>query len=55
LSKNGIEHGSEGMMVMKVANYLIPGTGVSLKGVTETFRKTTLELVPPRRRGRISR
>ena len=55
LSKNGIEHGSEGMMVLKVANYLIPGTGVSLKGVTETFRKTTLELVPPRRRGRISR
>ena len=55
LSKNGIEHGSEGMMVMKVANYLIPGTGMSLKGVTETFRKTTLELVPPRRRGRISR
>ncbi|UZI79902.1 type VI secretion system Vgr family protein [Klebsiella pneumoniae] len=55
LSKNGIEHGSEGMMVMKVANYLIPGTGVSLKGVTETFRKTILELVPPRRRGRISR
>lgn len=55
LSKNGIEHGSEGMMVLKVANYLIPGTGASLKGVTETFRKTTLELVPPRRRGRISR
>lgn len=23
LSKNGIEHGSEGMMVMKVANYLV--------------------------------
>ncbi|MEQ5053026.1 type VI secretion system tip protein VgrG [Klebsiella michiganensis] len=55
LSKNGIEHGSEGMMVMKVANYLVPRTGVSVKGVTETFRKTTLELVPPQRRGRISR
>lgn len=55
LSKNGIEHGSEGMMVMKVANYLVPRTGASLKGVTETFRKTTLELVPSQRRGRISR
>ncbi len=55
LSKNGIEHGSEGMMVMKVANYLVPGTGASLKGVTETFRKTALELVPPRRCGKISR
>ncbi|HBR2803314.1 TPA: type VI secretion system tip protein VgrG [Klebsiella pneumoniae] len=55
LSKNGIEHGSEGMMVMKVANYLIPGTGASLKGVAETFRKTTLELVSPPRRGRFSR
>ena len=55
LSKNGIEHGSEGMMVMKVANYLVPGTGASLKGVTETFRKTTLELVSPPRRGRFSR
>ncbi|MCH9290852.1 DUF2345 domain-containing protein, partial [Klebsiella quasipneumoniae] len=55
LSKNGIEHGSEGMMVMKVANYLVPRTGASLKGVTETFRETTLELVPPLRRGRISR
>ncbi|EML4356247.1 TPA: DUF2345 domain-containing protein, partial [Enterobacter hormaechei subsp. steigerwaltii] len=55
LSKNGIEHGSEGMMVMKVANYLVPRTGASLKGVTETFGKTTVELVPPQRRGRISR
>ncbi|MFR0686630.1 MAG: type VI secretion system Vgr family protein [Klebsiella michiganensis] len=55
LSKNGIEHGSEGMMVMKVANYLVTRTGASLKGVTEAFRKTTLELVPPQRRGRISR
>ncbi|ELP5678894.1 DUF2345 domain-containing protein, partial [Salmonella enterica] len=55
LSKNGIEHGSEGMMVMKVANYLVPRTGASLKGVTETFRKTTLELVSPPRRGRFSR
>ena len=55
LSKNGIEHGSEGMMVMKVANYLVPRTGASLKGVTETFRETTLERVPPLRRGRISR
>ena len=55
LSKNGIEHGSEGMMVMKVANYLVPRTGASLNGVTETFRKTTLELVSPPRRGRFSR
>ncbi|EGG6885748.1 DUF2345 domain-containing protein, partial [Salmonella enterica] len=55
LNRNGIEHGSEGMMVMKVASYRVPRTGASLKGVTETFRKTTLELVPPQRRGRISR
>ncbi|EPO3374182.1 type VI secretion system Vgr family protein [Enterobacter hormaechei] len=55
LSKNGIEHGSEGTMAMKVASYLVPGTGASLKNVTETFRKTTQELVSPPRRGRFSR
>ena len=55
LSKNGIEHGSEGSMVMQVANYLVSGSGASMNGVTEIFRKTDLELVPPQRRGRISR
>uniref|UniRef100_UPI0011DCFB73 DUF2345 domain-containing protein n=1 Tax=Citrobacter sedlakii TaxID=67826 RepID=UPI0011DCFB73 len=55
LSENGIEHGSEGMMVMKVARYQVPGTGASMTGVADTFRKSTLELVPPQRRGRISR
>lgn len=68
LSKNGIEHGSEGMMIMKVANYLVPGTGASMKNVTQVFKKTSLEQVlsteeqqdensqpPMQRRGRFSR
>ncbi|MFZ5247698.1 DUF2345 domain-containing protein, partial [Enterobacter bugandensis] len=46
LSKNGIEHGSEGMMIMKVANYLVPGTGASLKNVAQVFKKTSLEAIP---------
>ncbi|GJK42156.1 type VI secretion system Vgr family protein [Klebsiella grimontii] len=40
LSKNGIEHGSEGMMVMKVASYLVPGTGSSLPLETPDFKMT---------------
>ncbi len=43
LSKSGIEHGSEGMMIMKVANYLVPGIGASLKNVAQVFKKTSLE------------
>ncbi|HCI6815704.1 TPA: type VI secretion system Vgr family protein [Klebsiella quasipneumoniae subsp. quasipneumoniae] len=40
LSKNGIEHGSEGMMVMKVASYLVPGSGSSLPLETPDFKTT---------------
>ena len=40
LSKNGIEHGSEGMMVMKVANYLVPGNGSTLPQETPDFKRT---------------
>ncbi|PLY47861.1 type VI secretion system tip protein VgrG [Lelliottia sp. F153] len=40
LSKNGIEHGSEGMMVMKVASYLVPGTGASQQMETPDFKTT---------------
>ncbi|HDP0319472.1 TPA: type VI secretion system tip protein VgrG [Salmonella enterica subsp. enterica serovar Concord] len=40
LSKNGIEHGSEGMMVMKVASYLVPGSGSSLPLETPDFKMT---------------
>ncbi|HCI6431234.1 TPA: type VI secretion system tip protein VgrG [Klebsiella quasipneumoniae subsp. similipneumoniae] len=40
LSKNGIEHGSEGMMVMKVASYQVPGRGNSLPLETPDFKMT---------------
>lgn len=40
LSKNGIEHGSEGMMVMKVASYLVPGNGSTLPQETPDFKRT---------------
>ncbi|MBJ8380942.1 type VI secretion system tip protein VgrG [Citrobacter sedlakii] len=40
LSENGIEHGSEGMMVMKVASYLVPGCGSSQPLETPDFKKT---------------
>ncbi|ELQ6018924.1 type VI secretion system tip protein VgrG [Cronobacter sakazakii] len=55
LSKSGIEHGSQGDMLMKVATYLVTGTGASMKGVTQTFGKTDTELVSPPQRGRFSR
>ncbi|HFV5790248.1 TPA: DUF2345 domain-containing protein, partial [Escherichia coli] len=40
LSKNGIEHGSEGMMVMRVASYLVPGNGSTLPQETPDFKRT---------------
>lgn len=40
LSKNGIEHGSDGMMVMKVASYLVPGSGNSVPLETPDFKMT---------------
>lgn len=68
LSRDGIEHGSEGMMIMKVANYLVPGVGASMRSIKQVFKKTTLEQVPfadqqqgehsqspTQRRGRFSR
>lgn len=55
LSQAGIEHGASGDFIIKTANYLVPGTGASLQGVSQTFKKSTLELVPPQRRGKISR
>lgn len=42
LSKNGIEHGSEGMMIMKVASYLVPGTGASQQMDTPDFKVTNV-------------
>lgn len=70
LNQNGIEHGSEGMMIMKVATYLVPGTGASLKNVAQVFERTSLSqipvspaeqqqdgpsVIPAQRRGRFSR
>ncbi|MDJ6543180.1 type VI secretion system tip protein VgrG [Salmonella enterica] len=45
LSKNGIEHGSEGMMVMKVASYLVPGSGSSLPLETPDFKTTDVKII----------
>lgn len=45
LSKNGIEHGSEGMMVMKVASYLVPGGGSSLPLETPDFKTTNVKVI----------
>ncbi|HGG9102450.1 TPA: type VI secretion system Vgr family protein [Enterobacter hormaechei subsp. xiangfangensis] len=42
LNQNGIEHGSEGMMIMKVAMYLVPGTPASLPYDTPDFPLTSL-------------
>ncbi|HID2071473.1 TPA: type VI secretion system Vgr family protein [Klebsiella pneumoniae] len=45
LSKNGIEHGSEGMMVMTVASYLVPGSGSSLPLETPDFKTTDVKVI----------
>ncbi len=45
LSKNGIEHGTEGMMVMKVASYLVPGSGSSLPLETPDFKTTDMKVI----------
>ncbi|MCW2457614.1 UNVERIFIED_ORG: type VI secretion system secreted protein VgrG, partial [Rahnella aquatilis] len=42
LSENGIEHGSQGNMVMKVAKYLVPGSGASLSADTSEFGVSSL-------------
>ncbi|QIM43075.1 type VI secretion system Vgr family protein [Leclercia adecarboxylata] len=70
LNQNGIEHGSEGIMIMKVATYLVPGIGASLKNVAQVFQRTSIKpvtvspaeqqqdepsKVPAQRRGSFSR
>ncbi len=45
LSKNGVEHGSEGMMVMKVVSYLVPGSGSSLPLETPDFKTTDVKVI----------
>ena len=49
LNQNGIEHGSKGIMIMKVATYLVPGIGASLKNVAQVFQRTSIKpvTVPP--------
>ncbi|TWR38797.1 type VI secretion system tip protein VgrG [Cronobacter sakazakii] len=39
LSKSGIEHGSQGDMLMKVATYLVTGTGADMPNETVSFKK----------------
>ncbi|EOL9010590.1 type VI secretion system Vgr family protein [Cronobacter sakazakii] len=39
LSKSGIEHGSQGDMLMKVATYLVTGTGADMPNETVNFKK----------------
>lgn len=46
LSKNGIEHGSEGMMVMKVASYLVPEMGAHCRRRHRTLKGQTLRSRP---------
>ncbi|NCH20676.1 type VI secretion system tip protein VgrG, partial [Cronobacter sakazakii] len=37
--KSGIEHGSQGDMLMKVAMYLVTGTGADMPNETVNFKK----------------
>ncbi|EGT4510568.1 DUF2345 domain-containing protein [Cronobacter sakazakii] len=39
LSKSGIEHGSQGDMLMKVATYLVTGTGATLPHEAPEFSR----------------
>ncbi|EPT8912732.1 type VI secretion system Vgr family protein [Cronobacter sakazakii] len=39
LSKSGIEHGSQGDMLMKVVTYLVTGTGADMPNETVNFKK----------------
>ncbi|MGB9096820.1 type VI secretion system Vgr family protein [Erwinia sp.] len=55
LSPAGIEHGSEGRMIMNVANYLIPGTGSSVDVAEQHFEKTEISPPAEERKGLISR
>ncbi|MDK1229591.1 hypothetical protein QMT08_21730, partial [Cronobacter turicensis] len=40
-----IEHGSQGDMLMKVATYLVTGTGASMKGESPDFQKSDVSVV----------
>jgi type VI secretion system secreted protein VgrG len=42
LSKNGIEHGSQGEFIMKTSDYLVPGTGANLPNETPNFSLTDI-------------
>ncbi|MGY5360292.1 DUF2345 domain-containing protein, partial [Cronobacter dublinensis] len=44
LSKSGIEHGSQGDMLMKVATYQVTGTGASVKGESPDFPESEVSV-----------
>lgn len=44
LSENGIEHGTNGDFITKVANYLVPGAGNTLPLETPDFKKTDISV-----------
>jgi len=44
LSKSGIEHGSQGDMLMKVATYLVTGTGADMPNETVNFNKDDISV-----------
>ncbi|EJL90826.1 type VI secretion system Vgr family protein, partial [Pantoea sp. GM01] len=55
LSGEGVEHGSQGPMIMNVAQYLIPAGGSSLDVAEMHFAETEIAPVPEQRKGLISR
>lgn len=44
LSESGIEHGTNGDFITKVANYLVPGSGSTLPVDTPDFKKTDISV-----------
>jgi type VI secretion system secreted protein VgrG len=55
LSGEGVEHGSQGPMIMNVAQYLIPAGGSALDVAEMHFAETEIAPVPAARKGLISR
>ncbi|WP_228514905.1 DUF2345 domain-containing protein [Cronobacter malonaticus] len=47
LSRSGIEHGSQGDILMKVATYLVTGMGASMKGESPDFQKSDVSVPSP--------
>lgn len=45
LSGSGVEHGSEGAFIMKVAKYVVPGTGTDMAAKTPDFNLTDIKEV----------